>query len=52
MLAGVNELAVLAVGGVLGLVLLMVHPAYANRHIYTRNDEKIIAVSMDAADYE
>ena len=29
-----------------------VHPAYANRHIYTRNDEEIIAVSMDAADYE
>ena len=29
-----------------------VHPAYANRHIYTRNDEEIIALSMDAADYE
>ena len=29
-----------------------VHPAYANRHVYTRNDEEIIAVSMSAADYE
>ena len=29
-----------------------VHPAYANRHIYTRNDEEIVAFSMDAADYE
>ena len=28
-----------------------VHPAYANKHIYTRNDEEIIAVSMDADDY-
>ncbi len=29
-----------------------VHPAYANKHIYTRNDEEIISVSMDARDYE
>ena len=25
-----------------------VHPAYANRHIYTRNDEQIISVSLTA----
>ena len=29
-----------------------VHPAYANKHIYIRNDEEIIAWSLDAADYE
>jgi outer membrane protein assembly factor BamB len=29
-----------------------VHPAYANRHIYTRNDEEIISVSMDVEDYD
>jgi len=29
-----------------------VHPGYANKHIYMRNDEEIISVSMDAADYE
>jgi outer membrane protein assembly factor BamB len=29
-----------------------VHPAYANKHIYTRNDEEIISVSMDASDYD
>ena len=29
-----------------------VHPAYANKHIYTRNDEEIISVSMDAEDYD
>ena len=29
-----------------------VHPAYANRHIVTRNDEEIVSFSMDAADYE
>ena len=29
-----------------------VHPAYANKHIYTRNDEEVISVSMDRADYE
>jgi hypothetical protein len=23
-----------------------VHPAYANKHLYTRNDEEIIAVSL------
>ena len=28
-----------------------VHPAYANKHVYTRNDEEIISLSMDAADY-
>ena len=28
-----------------------VHPAYANKHIVTRNDEEIISVSMDASDY-
>ncbi|HZO52243.1 MAG TPA: hypothetical protein VFB63_05985, partial [Bryobacteraceae bacterium] len=25
------------------------HPAYANRHLYTRNDEEIIAVPLAAA---
>ena len=29
-----------------------VHPAYANKHIYTRNDEEIISLSFDAADYQ
>ena len=29
-----------------------VHPAYANKHILTRNDEEIISVSLDASDYE
>ena len=29
-----------------------VHPAYANKHIYTRNDEEIVAFSMDTADYD
>lgn len=29
-----------------------VHPAYANKHVYTRNDNEIIALSMDAADYD
>jgi len=29
-----------------------VHPAYANKHVYTRNDEEIISVSMDAAEYK
>ena len=33
-------------------VVNWVHPAYANKHIYTRNDEEIISVSMDARDYE
>ena len=28
-----------------------VHPGYANKHVYTRNDKEIIALSMDAADY-
>ena len=28
-----------------------VHPAYANKHLYTRNDEEIIAYSLDAKDY-
>ena len=28
-----------------------VHPAYANKHVYTRNDEEIISVSLDPADY-
>ena len=27
------------------------HPAYANRHIYARNDEELIAVSLAADDY-
>jgi outer membrane protein assembly factor BamB len=27
------------------------HPAYANRHLYTRNDEELIAVTLAAADY-
>ena len=29
-----------------------VHPAYASKHVYMRNDEEIICVSMDAADYD
>jgi outer membrane protein assembly factor BamB len=28
------------------------HPAYANRHLYTRNDEEIIAVTLAADDYK
>ena len=28
-----------------------VHPAYANKHVYTRNDEEIISVSLDPSDY-
>jgi len=28
-----------------------VHPAYANRHVITRNDEEIVSFSLDAADY-
>ncbi len=28
-----------------------VHPAYANKHILTRNDEEIVSLSLDAADY-
>jgi len=27
------------------------HPAYANKHIYARNDEEIIAASLDASEY-
>lgn len=27
------------------------HPAYANRHLYTRNDEELIAVTLAARDY-
>ena len=27
------------------------HPAYANKHIFQRNDEEIIRASLDAADY-
>ena len=29
-----------------------VHPAYANKHVFTRNDEEIISVSFDPADYQ
>ena len=29
-----------------------VHPAYANKHIYTRNDEEIVSLSFDPADYQ
>ena len=29
-----------------------VHPAYANRHIITRNEQEIIRAPLDAADYE
>ena len=29
-----------------------VHPAYANKHIVTRNDEEIVSFSMDPADYD
>jgi hypothetical protein len=28
------------------------HPAYANRHLYTRNDEEMIAVTLAADDYK
>ena len=27
------------------------HPAFANRHVVPRNDEEIIRVSLDEADY-
>lgn len=29
----------------------VVHPAYANQHIYMRNDEELVAMSLAAADY-
>ena len=29
-----------------------VHPAYANRHVYIRNDEEMISVSLNATDYQ
>ena len=29
-----------------------VHPAYANKHLITRNDQEIISYSMDISDYE
>ncbi len=29
-----------------------VHPAYANKHVYTRNDEEMISVSLNPTDYE
>jgi outer membrane protein assembly factor BamB len=29
-----------------------VHPAYANKHIYIRNDEEIICYTMDVEDYD
>ena len=29
-----------------------VHPAYANRHVYVRNDEEMISVSLNATDYQ
>ena len=29
----------------------IVHPAYANRHIYIRNDEEIVSISLAAEDY-
>ena len=29
-----------------------VHPAYANQHVYMRNDEEIVAFSLAAADYD
>ncbi|MXZ37804.1 MAG: PQQ-binding-like beta-propeller repeat protein [Holophagales bacterium] len=29
-----------------------VHPAYANKHVYIRNDEEMISLSLDRADYE
>ena len=32
-------------------LVVWAHPAFANRHIVLRNDEEIIRVSMDAADY-
>ena len=28
------------------------HPAHANKHVYTRNDEEIISLPMHAADYD
>jgi hypothetical protein len=27
------------------------HPAYANKHIYARSDEELIAVTLAADDY-
>ena len=29
-----------------------VHPAYANKHVYMRNDEEIVCFSMNPTDYE
>ena len=29
-----------------------VHPAYANKHIYTPNDEEISSLTMDVNDYD
>ena len=29
-----------------------VHPAYANKHVYIRNDEEMISVSLNQADYQ
>jgi outer membrane protein assembly factor BamB len=28
------------------------HPAYANRHLYTRNDEELIAITLAVGDYK
>ncbi|MEE2776732.1 MAG: PQQ-binding-like beta-propeller repeat protein [Acidobacteriota bacterium] len=29
-----------------------VHPAYANKHVITRNDDEIVSLSLDPADYK
>ncbi len=32
-------------------VVVWAHPAFANRHVVLRNDEEVIRVSLDEADY-
>ena len=32
-------------------LMVWAHPAFANRHVVVRNDEEIIRVSLDEADY-
>ena len=32
--------------------VLWAHPAYANRHVFARNDAEVVRVSLAAADYE
>lgn len=32
-------------------LVVRAHPAFANRHVVVRNDEEIVRVSLDEADY-